>query len=240
MIEINIKKRLHGASGALDLHFDAQIQEGELVTIYGPSGAGKTSVLRMIAGLFNPDEGRIEMDSSVWFDTSTKLNVRPQLRNIGMVFQDYSLFPNMTVKENLEFALVKGQPRNIIDDLLHVTELGQLQHKKPALLSGGQKQRVALARALVRQPRLLLLDEPLSALDFEMQSKLQDYILQMHNDFKLTTILISHDLLEVVKMSKRVLLLGDGRVKADGAPREVLPVARLKELMGSWEGRFTP
>ena len=233
MIEVNIKKKLHGANGLLDLHFDAKIQEGELVTIYGPSGAGKTSVVRMIAGLFNPDDGRIVMDQSVWFDKSEKLNMRPQLRNIGMVFQDYSLFPNMTVKENLEFALVKGQPRNIVDDLLQLTELDQLHNKKPVLLSGGQKQRVALARALVRQPKLLLLDEPLSALDFEMQSKLQDYILKMHQEFNLTTILISHDLLEVIKMSKRVLVLGDGEVKADGTPIEVLPLTRLKELMAS-------
>jgi molybdate transport system ATP-binding protein len=166
-----------------------------------------------------------------WFDKEKKVNIKPQLRNIGMVFQDYSLFPNMTVKENLEFALEKGQSRSIVDDLLQLSELGQLYNKKPTILSGGQKQRVALARALVRQPKLLLLDEPLSALDSEMQSKLQDYILKVHQEFKLTTIMISHDLLEVIKMSARVLILEEGRIMKDGTPGEVLPLARLKAFL---------
>lgn len=230
MIEIQIHRNLHGANGPLDLRFETKISDGELITVYGPSGAGKTSVLRMIAGLLTPDDGRIVVDDSIWFDQSKRLNIRPQLRNIGMVFQDYSLFPNMTVRENLEYALEKGQSGKIIEDLLQVTELSQLQNKKPVLLSGGQKQRVALARALVRQPKLLLLDEPFSALDLDMQSKLQDYVLQVHGEFKLTTILISHDVLEVIKMSKRVLVLDEGRVTKDGPPADVLPLGRLKKF----------
>lgn len=233
MIEINVSKKLYGAGGSLDLQFETKIQLGEFVTIYGPSGAGKTSVLRMLAGLLAPDEGRVVVDRFIWFDKSKKVNIRPQLRNIGMVFQDYSLFPNMTVRENLEFALEKGQPKNIIDDLLQITELGQLYNKRPILLSGGQKQRVALARALVRKPKLLLLDEPLSAVDLEMQSKLQDYILKVHQEFKLTTILISHDLIEVIKMSKRVLVLEDGYIKKDGTPSEVLPLINLKAFLAT-------
>jgi len=233
MIEINIHRKLHGANGLLDLRFETKIKEGELVTVFGPSGAGKSSVLRMIAGLLTPDDGSIVVDNSTWFDKNTKINIKPQLRNIGMVFQDYSLFPNMTVRENLEFALENGQSKKIIDDLLQLTELSQLYNKKPTLLSGGQKQRVALARALVRRPKLLLLDEPLSALESEMQSKLQDYILQVHKEFKLTTILISHDLLEVIKMSKRVLLLEDGHITKDGTPGDVLPLSRLKAILAS-------
>jgi molybdate transport system ATP-binding protein len=231
MIEIKINRKMNGVNGSMDLCFETKIQEREFVTLYGPSGAGKTSVLKMIAGLLVPDDGHIVVDHSIWFDKSKKINVRPQLRNIGMVFQDYSLFPNMSVRENLEFALEKGQPKNIIDDLLQLTELGQLYNKKPAVLSGGQKQRAALARALVRRPKLLLLDEPLSALDSEMQSKLQDYLLQIHEEFKLTTILISHDLLEVIKMSGRVLVLEDGHVKKDGAPTAVLSLGHLKDFL---------
>ncbi len=233
MIDIDISRKLFGPNGSLDLRFTATIGDGELVTIYGPSGAGKTSVLRMIAGLLTPDDGRIVVDQINWFDKAGKTNVRTQRRNIGMVFQDYSLFPNMTVRENLEFALEKGQSKTILDDLLQLTELGDLYNKRPTLLSGGQKQRVALARALVRRPKLLLLDEPLSALDAEMQSKLQDYLLQIRKEYNLTTILISHDLLEVIKMSKRVLILEDGYIKKDGAPTEVLPLSNLRAFLAN-------
>jgi molybdate transport system ATP-binding protein len=230
MIEIKIFRKLHSANGLLELQFDNVIGQGEFITIYGPSGAGKTSVIRMIAGLLTPDDGHISVDQTVWFDKSAKIDIKPQLRNIGIVFQDYSLFPNMTVKENLLYALEKGQSASVVDMLLQLTELGQLQNKRPAYLSGGQKQRVALARALVRKPKILLLDEPLSALDYEMQSKLQEYILTAHDEFKLTTIMISHDLLEVLKMSSRVLVLEDGHIKKDGQPSEVLPLASLRAL----------
>jgi molybdate transport system ATP-binding protein len=137
----------------------------------------------------------------------------------------------MTVRGNLEFALEKNQSKNIVDELLQLTELEQLHNKKPNLLSGGQKQRVALARALIRKPKLLLLDEPLSALDTEMQIKLQDYILKVHHEFNLTTILVSHDLNEVIKMSKRVLVLEDGQIKKDGSPLDVLPINSLRSLI---------
>jgi molybdate transport system ATP-binding protein len=207
----------------MSLQFDSKIDSGEFVCVYGPSGAGKTSVLRMLAGLLTPDDGHIVTDNTTWFDKAKKVDLKPQLRNIGMVFQEYSLFPNMTVRGNLEFALKKESSADIVDELLQLTELEQLQDQKPALLSGGQKQRVALARALIRRPRLLLLDEPLSALDSVMQAKLQDYILRVHQQFSLTTILVSHDVFEVVKMSKRVLILEEGTIKRDGPPREVLP-----------------
>jgi len=231
MISINISKKLSGANGEFNLQIHTNFSTGEFVTIYGPSGAGKTSVIRMLAGLLQPDDGSIEVDNSIWFDKSKRINLTPQLRNIGIVFQEYSLFPNMTVRGNLEFALEKNQSKKIVDELLQLIELEQLHNKKPALLSGGQKQRVALARALIRKPKLLLLDEPLSALDTEMQTKLQDYILKVHHEFNLTTILVSHDLNEVIKMSKRVLVLEDGQIKKDGPPLDVLPINSLKSLI---------
>jgi molybdate transport system ATP-binding protein len=219
----------------LNLQFNTKILPNEFVTIYGPSGAGKTSVIRMLAGLLDPDRGHIEVDGNFWYEHEKKINVKPQRRNIGIVFQEYSLFPNMTVRGNLEFALEKKQSKNIVDELLQLTELEQLHNKKPGLLSGGQKQRVALARALIRKPKLLLLDEPLSALDVEMQSRLQDYILQVHQQFNLTTVLVSHDLNEVIKMSKRVLILEDGQIKKDGLPVDVLPLASLKKAIIKFE-----
>jgi molybdate transport system ATP-binding protein len=215
----------------LNLKFKTNIQRGELVTIYGPSGVGKSTVIRALAGLSQPDNGTIEVDRSVWFDKQKKINIRPQLRSIGIVFQEYSLFPNMSVRGNLEFALEKGQHKGIVDELLRLTELEQLQNKIPGMLSGGQKQRVALARALVRKPKLLLLDEPFSALDSEMQSKLQDYILNFHKQFNLTTVLISHDLTEVIKMSPRVIIMEDGQIKKEGRPADVLPLDRLRSIL---------
>ena len=228
MIEINVTRKLFGGAGELTLAFETSIKKGELVTIYGPSGAGKTSVLRMVAGLLKPDSGSINVDGVAWFDSSKRIHLPPQQRSIGIVFQDYSLFPNMTVRENLEFALQKGQSPAIVEEMLGLTELSNLKDKMPAILSGGQRQRVAVAMAMVRNPRLLLLDEPLSALDSVMQSKLQDYVLQVHEKFKLTTILVSHDINEVIKMSRRVLILEEGRIVKDGAPLEVLPLESLK------------
>ena len=182
----------------LDVEFT--IQEGELVTLYGPSGAGKTTVLRMLCGLSTPDEGRISVRGQPWLDSAKKINLKPQHRDIGIVFQDYALFPNLTVKENLRYALKQDQPDAIVNELLEMMELTNLHDKKPELLSGGQRQRVALARAIVRKPRILLLDEPMSALDTALRVKIQDYILRVHEQFKLTTILVSHDIMEVIRL----------------------------------------
>ena len=236
MIEFRIEKKLLGPEGKMGLDVNTMIQEGEFVTLYGPSGAGKTSLFRILAGLLLPESGCIRVGDKVWFDSELKINLKPQERNIGMVFQDYSLFPNMSVRQNLEFALEKGQSRTIIEELLELIELNNLTTQRPAQLSGGQKQRVALARALVRRPKILLLDEPLSALDPEMQSKLQDYILKVHQEYGLTTLMISHDLIEVIKMSERVLLLKQGKVVNDGKPSEVLPLEGLKNFL---EGKLS-
>jgi molybdate transport system ATP-binding protein len=223
MININIDKRLVGGDGPFTLKVSAVVERNEFVTIYGPTGAGKSSVIRMLAGLLQPDHGNITVDNRVWFDSDSKVFIPPQHRDIGMVFQDYALFPNMTVRGNLEFALAKNQDRKIIGELLEVSNLTNLQDKYPALLSGGQRQRVALTRALVRKPKVLLLDEPLSALDSKMRSGLQDYIIEFHKRFELTTILISHDLQEVLKMSKRVLMLENGQL-TEVTPQQLLAI----------------
>ena len=212
MIEVSIKKKLFSALGKMRLDVEFTIQEGELVTLYGPSGAGKTTVLRMLCGLSIPDEGRISVRGQPWLDSAKKINLKPQHRDIGIVFQDYALFPNLTVKENLRYALKQGQPDAIVNELLEMMELTNLHDKKPELLSGGQRQRVALARAIVRKPRILLLDEPMSALDTALRVKIQDYILRVHEQFKLTTILVSHDIMEVIRLSNRVLLMDHGKI----------------------------
>ena len=197
------------------------IAKEKLVTLYGKSGAGKTSFLKIIAGLLNPDRGFIKVDDNIWLDTDKDLNLRPQKRNIGFVFQEYALFPNMTVKENLIFAMAKDQNKKIIQELIEIVDLGDLQNRKPNTLSGGQKQRVALARALVQKPQILMLDEPLSALDQEMRNKLQQYILEVHKEYKLTTILISHDISEIIKMSDYLIEIDHGKIIDQGLPMEI-------------------
>ena len=228
MIELAVRKLLASPSGELLLHIDSTIAGGSLVTLYGKSGAGKTTLLRLLAGLITPDSGRIVVNNTTWLDTRQGINLRPQQRSAGLVFQDYALFPHLSVLDNLRFALARGQDHKVIEELLEVIDLGGLQHQKPATLSGGQKQRVALARALVQRPPLLLLDEPLSALDQEMRSTLQQYILQLHRSYGLTTVLVSHDTDEIRRLSDQVLIIEEGKLVRQGTPEEV-----FKSLQGS-------
>lgn len=198
------------------LDLELNIAKGQFVTLYGESGAGKTSTLRMISGLLRPDGGTLTVGGTTWFDSQKNINLLPQQRRVGYVFQDYALFPNMTVRQNLEYALPKKQDKKIITELLDFTQLNALQQRRPETLSGGQKQRVALARALVQRPEILILDEPLSALDLKMRIKLQEYLLQIHKRYKLTTILVSHDIGEIVKLSDSVFELHNGKVVKKG------------------------
>lgn len=221
MIAIDIQKKLHAAQGEMLLNLNFQIEQGAFVAIYGPSGVGKTSTLKILSGLLTPESGSISVNNRTWLDTKQKINLKPQQRKVGYLFQDYALFPNMTVLQNLAFALSKNQDRSIINELIEMVELGDLQHRKPQTLSGGQKQRVALARALVQRPDILLLDEPLSALDRKIRSKLQNYILSIHRKYKLTTILISHDIGEIHKLADKVILLENGQVANQGTPTDI-------------------
>lgn len=221
MIKIDIHKKLSAFAGEMKLHIQCQIKKGELVTLYGESGAGKTSTLRILAGLLKPDKGEITVNEVSWADTKNNFFLAPQKRNIGYVFQDYALFPNMSVLQNLEFASDKGQNKKVITELIEMMELGDLQNRKPQTLSGGQQQRVALARALVRKPKLLLLDEPLAALDYKIRLKLQDYIIRIHKEYALTTILVSHNIGEIMRLSDLVFVLEKGKIVKQGIPNEI-------------------
>ncbi len=220
-IEFCLSKQLHSAEGAIELDVNVALQDGEFVTLFGRSGAGKTTLLRMLAGLTLPQRGRIKIGDEVWFDSEARINLPPQQREIGLVFQDYALFPNMTVRENLSFALSHKTHSARVEELIEMMQLGALQQRLPATLSGGQKQRVALARALVRRPKLLLLDEPFSALDAETRIRLQDEILRLHRSLGITTLIVSHDLGEVYKLSDRVLLIEQGKISRNGPPSTV-------------------
>jgi molybdate transport system ATP-binding protein len=209
---------LHTARGPQQLDIDFQWQQGCLLAVYGPSGAGKTTLLRILAGLTPTDAGFIEVEGETWLDTSRRIYLPTRRRSIGFVFQDFALFPNLTVRQQIEFALPDPRNRTTVAELLDLMELRELQDLRPALLSGGQQQRVALARAIARRPRLLLLDEPLSALDDDMRNKLQDYILTVHRHYKLTTLLVSHHLPEVLRLADEAILLEHGKITAQGAP----------------------
>jgi molybdate transport system ATP-binding protein len=218
MINFSLQKTLHTAEGEMQLHVQASIDSGKFVGLYGASGAGKTSILRMLAGFMKPDNGSITVNNAVWFDASAKRNLDPQHRKIGFVFQDYALFPNMNVRENISFALGKNEPGNIVDELLDVTGLTNLAGRKIQELSGGQQQRVALARAIAKRPSILLLDEPLSAIDNVMRMQLQDTLRAIHKRYGLTTILVSHNANEIIKLADMVIHLEQGRFQQQTTP----------------------
>lgn len=221
MIEIDIIKPLYTADGIIDLKVNKQINKGDFLTLFGKSGSGKTTLLRILAGLETPKSGKIVVDKEIWFDSSKKINLPPQKRNVGFVFQDYALFPNMSVRRNLEFASKNKNEIKKVDEILEIMEIENLSNMKPELLSGGQKQRVALARTLMTNPKMLLLDEPLSALDTTMRLKLQDELSLIHQKFNITSILVSHDISEVFKLSNRVFKINLGEIQQDGTPNEV-------------------
>ncbi len=234
MIQASIHKRLYGANGEFQLDVALDVAEGEFVALFGPSGVGKTTLLRCLAGLEQPDQGKLAVNGETWLDSAAGIQLPPQQRRVGYMFQDYALFPNMTVRGNLEFALRKGANKKRADDLLALMELGELQHRKPEMLSGGQKQRVALARALASEPRLLLLDEPFSALDAQMRSRLHDEVLRLQRQFGLTAIIVSHDVSEVYKLATRVMVMEAGRLVQQGRPAQVFSAGQT-----SGKFRFT-
>lgn len=227
MIQFNAYKMLQTADGELPLDVAFTIKKGQFVAVYGNSGAGKTTILRILAGLTAAEQATIKVADATWDDAEKKFHLPVQKRSIGFVFQDFALFPNLTVKENLEFALSKGDSKEIVQELIELMELQSLQNSKPEHLSGGQKQRVALARAIVRRPKILLLDEPLSALDDAMRFKLQDYILQIHKKYELTTIMISHSIAEIFKLSNHVLVIDKGRITKQGTPEKVFSEQKI-------------
>ncbi len=217
MIKLNTHKKLWSSTGDYELHADLGIPKGEIVAFYGDSGTGKTTLLRTLAGLTNSDSGVVTVNNNVWFDSTKKINLPANKRNVGFVFQDYGLFPNMTVKENIRFAQ-ESYDSEYLNYLLKIFDLNELKNRKPDKLSGGQKQRVALARAIAKKPDILLLDEPLSALDNKTRISLQDEIRLINNTWGITIIIVSHDISEIFKLCSRVYHFQNGYVIDKGIP----------------------
>ncbi len=216
MIKIAINKKLHGADGPMDLSVDLTVECGDFVALAGQSGSGKTTLLRILAGLEDAS-GTIQIGDEVWLDG--KFCLPSQKRKIGFVFQDYALFPNMSVLNNLLYV---KKDKQLADSLLEMTELAELKDRLPNTLSGGQRQRVSLCRAMMNRPELLLMDEPLSALDPAMRTKLQNEILTLHKEFGTTTIMVSHDPSEIYRLASRVVVLNLGKIINDGTPKDIL------------------
>jgi len=210
---------------------DLTIQAGEFFTLLGPSGSGKTTLLRLIAGFERPDGGRIELGGR---DVT---RVPPYQRDVNTVFQDYALFPHMTVAQNIEYGLrvrhvSKAQRRERVSQALDMVRLPGLGSRKPAQLSGGQRQRVALARAIVNQPQVLLLDEPLGALDLKLRQELQLELLRVQREVGITFVYVTHDQEEALTMSDRIAVLSQGSIEQIGAPVEVYEQPRTAFVAG--------
>ncbi|MFC5560156.1 sulfate/molybdate ABC transporter ATP-binding protein [Ureibacillus thermophilus] len=218
----NVSKSFGSFQALKDISVD--IKSGELIALLGPSGSGKTTLLRILAGLEGLDEG------AILFDGENITNVSPKERKVGFVFQHYALFRHMTVFENVAYGL-KVRPRKTrpskqeiekkVNDLLKLVKLENFQDRYPSQLSGGQRQRVALARALAVEPKVLLLDEPFGALDAKVRKELRRWLRQLHNEFHVTSIFVTHDQEEALDVADRIIVMNNGKIEQIGTPDEV-------------------
>ncbi|MBX9656348.1 ABC transporter ATP-binding protein [bacterium] len=208
----------------LNCEFSIPIQGFSFSVLFGPSGSGKTTILRILAGLDRPDEGVISFCGEKWFDSNQGLHRSPQSRGIGIVFQDYALFPHLSVEQNISFGLkgISGRERSArVNEILSMLRLDPMRSRFPHKLSGGEQQRVALARTLVRRPRLLLLDEPLSALDQPTRAEIRHELRGLLQALDVPTILVTHDRVETIALAERVIVLSGGSVQQIGDVQQV-------------------
>ena len=221
MLTVKLRKKLPDFTLEVELEW-----EGGLLAVVGPSGAGKTTLLDCLAGLQLPDEGRIVLDGRVWFDSQRRINLPPQKRRIGYVFQDYALFPHLTVRENVAYGLRRyrgglRRHRPGVAEVLEALRLTHLQDRYPALLSGGERQRVALARALAAGPELVLLDEPWCALDEETRGAVRAEVVGLQRRWRVPFILVTHDREEAETLGDAILNLDRGRSRLSGPQRSM-------------------
>ena len=226
MVKARIKKTFPARPDSAGFSLDVELQAGSGVTVlFGPSGSGKTLTLDSIAGFERPDEGRIMLDDAILFDAATRVHLPPQARQCGYVFQNYALFPHMTLRENLAFA-AERRPRlerhRRVNEMLEKFRLTEMAGRRPHEVSGGQKQRCSIARALIGSPKLLLLDEPAQGLDAPLRAEFYEILRQVRADYKTPMILVTHDLEECFELGEEMIVLHEGRIAQSGPPRRVL------------------
>jgi molybdate transport system ATP-binding protein len=216
---VKLIKRVNGFN--LDIEWE---MDNELVVLFGYSGAGKSMTLQLIAGLMRPDEGYIISGGKVFFDSKGKVDLPPQKRPFGYLFQDLALFPHMTVKGNIKYGangMEKAEREKRVGEMIEIFRLQELGERLPSEISGGQKQRVAFARTLMRKPDVLLLDEPFSALDNPIRLEMRRLLKNIRHKFNIPVVLVTHDIFEAYTMADRLIVYSEGRVLQTGSPSEV-------------------
>jgi molybdate transport system ATP-binding protein len=226
MINARLRKTFAGRPDSAPFSLELEFQAAAGVTVlFGPSGSGKTLTLDLIAGFVSPDDGRILLDDEILFDGAAGVSLAPQARNCGYVFQNYALFPHMSLRQNLEFA-AERRPRlerhRRVNEMLERFRLGDAAGRRPHEVSGGQRQRCSIARALIGAPKLLLFDEPAQGLDAPLRAEFYEVLRQVRADFKTPTLLVTHDLDECFELGEEMLVLREGRLVQSGAPRTIL------------------
>lgn len=217
MLEVNVQKKL----GSFSINVAFLVKAPGITALFGPSGSGKTSVINMVAGLLKPDQGQISVNGNTVFDSRRGIDVPPNRRRLGYVFQDGRLFPHLSVKSNLTYGMKltrKGEQGVSFDKAVDVLDLGTLLHRRPAKLSGGEKQRVAIGRALLTNPSVLLMDEPLSSLDEARKSEIIPFVLRMQKEFLIPTLYVSHSTDEISSLADHVVVIQSGEVASNGKP----------------------
>lgn len=215
MLELNVRKKF----GAFTVQVAFSTGDSGITAIFGPSGAGKTSIINMVAGLLEPDHGRISLDNQPLFDSTKGINVTPNKRRIGYIFQDGRLFPHLSVKSNLTYGmkLVPKKDRRLsFDKVVDLLDLAGLLHRRPSKLSGGEKQRVAIGRALLTSPSLLLMDEPLSSLDGQLKAEILPFVSKMQRKSMIPALYVSHSIDEILLIAERVIVIRGGQVAFSG------------------------
>ena len=218
MVEVKNIYKHYGKQRVLN-GLSLSISKGEIVSVVGSSGSGKTTLLRILSGLEIPESGSIKLDDAVV--NRSDIFIPPEKRNCSLVFQDYALFPNMTMLENIYFGKGSKNNKEVVSELIRVTNIKNILNKYPHECSGGEQQRIALVRSMATQPNLILMDEPLSNLDFHLKSKISLMISDIIKRYNTTAIIVTHDIMDAMKISDRIIVINNGIIIQDGSPKEI-------------------